>query len=235
MLRRDRDAVVDHHRLDLAVQHRADDRVLEAADQHRLVDHRVLGAAQAADLVRDLRQFGGRRRGHEHRLEIRPPALAALRRKRQPVRHIRVAIIGCFPFAAVVAIAARQQRAAEPEHQPCHAHGVIFGDLLGQRFHQPVTGIGKEVLQRPHFRQRSLHRGAPAARFAAARFSRPDLRLGVQFAPAIQPCRGGCEEVVQMRCVRDSVCHTACSFKFISFHLSDISSCCPDKPDSMPL
>ena len=51
VLRRDGEAVEDHHRLELAVEDHGEKRVLEAADDHRLVDHLVLDAPQTANLA----------------------------------------------------------------------------------------------------------------------------------------------------------------------------------------
>ena len=55
VLRWHRYAVEDHDGLDLAVQDRGEHRILDAADEHRLVNHRVLDAPQAANLVGELR------------------------------------------------------------------------------------------------------------------------------------------------------------------------------------
>ena len=131
VLRRHRNSVIDDHGFDLAVHDGGHDRVFEAAHQHGLVDHRVFDAAQAADVLRDPGKVGGLCRRDEQRLEVRPvrPATAV---ERQPIRHVATLLVAALPFAGVVAIATRQQRAADASRQSPDPECVVATDALGQ-------------------------------------------------------------------------------------------------------
>ena len=84
VLRGHRDAVKDDHRLDLAVQDGRDKGVLDAADEHRLVDHRVLDAPQTAELPGNFCPAYGRHRSDEQGLEVRSVSVTAAKRGRLP-------------------------------------------------------------------------------------------------------------------------------------------------------
>ena len=199
VLRGHGDSVKDHHRLDLAVHDSGDQGILDAADEHRLVDHRVLDASQLPELPGDFRPICGRHRADEQGLEVWPVGGTTAERGRQPFWCGVIRIVRCFPFTAVVAIAARQQGAADPPHQPCDTKRVVAADTFGKRLHQPRPGIGEKIFESIQLHEGRFHCSAAAARLAALRLSRPGLRLGIQLAPAVQPRRRGRKEVIQMR------------------------------------
>ncbi len=207
--RRHRNAVIDDDGFDLAVHDDAHHRVLETAHEHRLVNHRVLDAAQAAQLLGDLRVVGGGRCRDEQGFEVGPARIAAALRERHPVGHAAGGIVRGLPFAGVIAIAAREQRAAHASNQSPGAERVVAGDAFGQRLQQPQSGECEEVFERAHVRERRLDRGTRACRFAVARGRGPRLRLGVQLAPAIQARRRARKKVVQMG--NTFSCHDASS------------------------
>ncbi len=208
VLRGHRDSVKDHHRLDLAVHDRGEKRVLDAADQHRLVDHGVLDAPQAANFPGNLRPARSRRRSHEQGLEVRPVSVVAIAKcGRQPLRRRVVGIVRRLPFTAVVAVAAGQQRATDPAHKPADAKRVVAADAFGEHLHQPRSGIGEKVLERVQFHEGRFHWGAPAASLAALRPRGPGLCPGIQLAPTVQPCRRRGEQVIQRRYARGLAGH----------------------------
>ena len=112
VLRGHRDAVINDHGFDLAVHDDAHHRVLEAPDEHRFIDHRVLGTAQASQFVGDTRKVASWRRRDEQGFEVWPAHVSAAGNERHTVRHAAGVVVGALPFAGVIAIAAREQRAA---------------------------------------------------------------------------------------------------------------------------
>ena len=80
------EAVVDHHRLEVGVEDHGERRVLERADEHRLVDELVLGAPQLPDLLGVRGPARGRRRRDEQHLEVGPRRRLCLRGRHRALR-----------------------------------------------------------------------------------------------------------------------------------------------------
>ena len=178
---------------------RGEQRVFKAADQHGLVDHRVFDPPQAADALGDLHQARRRSGRHEQGLEVRPMRFAALESGGLPLGNPGFAFVGRFPFAAVIAIAAR--RAAS------RSSGGSTGPRTGRRQRRCVPSPPSLVVGQD--KRRSLRAGAPPpvlsqlpagrCRPCRSRICRPALRLCVQLAPTVEPGRRGRKEVIETR------------------------------------
>ena len=108
------EALVDRDAGDDRVEQDGADRVLEAADRHRLVDEGVLRPAQAAQLGHLLRPaVGGAGRDDEH-LEVGPvPRLVPHRRGIELGRRLGE-LLGGLPGAGVVLVGPGQDRLGDP-------------------------------------------------------------------------------------------------------------------------
>ena len=190
------EAVADHHRLEIRVEHDGEDRVLEAPDHDRLVDELVLDAPQPAEGLPDLRPhrpLGGR---DEQDLEVRPPALTAADRGRQDVGDMGLALLVRLPGLLVIPVAVGEERAADPLHQAREARPVPGLQALVHLRHQPGSGIAAELLQR-----RELGEQRPRVLAGTGPRPPPGAREGlgdaVQRPPAVHPRLRGREELVQ--------------------------------------
>ena len=83
------EAVVDHDRLEVGVEDHGERRVLERADEHRLVDELVLGTPQLPDLLGVGRPARRRRRRHEQHLEVGSRGSLRLRGRHRALRRRR--------------------------------------------------------------------------------------------------------------------------------------------------
>ena len=190
------EAVADHHRLEVRVEHDGEDCVLEAADDDGLVDELVLGPAQPPEGLADARPHRPLRRGDEQDLEVWPPTLAASHRWREDVGHTRIPLLVSFPGLLVVPVAAGEERAADPLHQAREAGPVASLRALLDLRHQTRSGIATERLERCDLRQQRLriHPGTTRRPWTACR---EGLGHAVERAPAVDPRLRGREEFVQ--------------------------------------
>ncbi len=199
VLRGHRYAVEDHDGLDLAVENRRENCVFDAADENRLVDRCVFDAPQTADFLGELRETRGRRRRDEQRLEVGAPFFAAVEGLRQTFGREIALVGGRVPLSALVAIAAREERAAHAAHESRDADRVTRGDTLADRVHEPRARIGEEVLERAHVGQCLFDRSTRITRIGGAGARGPRLRFRVELAPAIESGRRACEKAVHVR------------------------------------
>jgi len=200
----EREAVVDHHRLEAAVEQRGEERVLEAADHDALVDELILGPAQAAEILRDRGPAGrGRRRNDQH-LEVRPPRVAGVEPRRQAKHAVAVGrVVARLPVRGIGAIAAREQRVVDAPHQPRDVAAVALGDLVLDRAQQAGARICEEALRRPQLRERGFDGGAAGL----VGLDVPGLCRGDELVPALQPRLGGGEQPIDALGIRSDGLH----------------------------
>ena len=192
------EAVVDHHRLEVGVEDHGERRVLERADEHRLVDELVLGTPQLPDLLGVRRPARRRRRRHEQHLEVGPRAPLRARG-----RHgaFRAGVVLRLELAGVAAIAPRHQRRRDALHQPRRAQRVAAVDPLLDRVQHAGARVGLEILQRQKRGERLAARGLQGGVAAAGRTRGPGLRRPGEVPPQVEARGDRGEEVIESGCV----------------------------------
>jgi hypothetical protein len=88
--------------LEAGVEDDGEHRVLEAADDDRLVDELVLDAPEPAERLPDLRPRGPLGGRDEQDLEVRPPALTTADRRRQDIGQMGLALLVRLPGFLVI-------------------------------------------------------------------------------------------------------------------------------------
>ena len=144
MPRAERKAFVDDDGGEIRVEHGRAERVLEAADEDRLIDERVQRPAQAPP-------FGGKsgparrgRAGDDQDFEIGPMSLGAPKRRRQHVRRNALSSSSAVPIARVLAVTSgsarcagcggRAPRSRAVSSWPCRAAPRAAGTRIGVEF-----------------------------------------------------------------------------------------------------
>ena len=117
--RREPEAVVKHHGLDVGIEHRREHAVLEAADLEGRVFELVVRPAQAAHFVPGALPVGGIVRRDDQHLEVRTRGGAAVEVGRNRIDHAAFIVGAGVPCRLVAAEIRGQQRVGDLAKQPC--------------------------------------------------------------------------------------------------------------------
>ena len=202
MARAERKAFVNHDRGKIGIENGRAERVLEAADEDRLVDEGVQRPAQAAPFRRQGRPACGRRAGDNQDLEVRSMRFRLPQRRRQGVRRHGFVILVLVPHARILAEGPGQHGAGDPAGQGRRGLRVVGRGVIAQRGHQLRAGIGVKLFGRGHLGERRVELGA-AAGIVGPRFGQFH-----QIRPLIATCAGAGEELVDARKRTGSLGHT---------------------------
>ena len=193
------EAVVDHHRLHVRVEGRADDGVLEAAHVNDLVDERVLRPAQPAEIgARPLPAGGIGGRDDEH-LEVGLVRLARLDVGGQDIEDTPLALFHRVPDPGVVTVAAGDEGHRDLPHQPREHRGIALAQRLRHRRHQAGPRIRPVRLERRDIGEQA--RGATGHGvhgLPARRGGLPRAPHRAQLAPAVDPRFRRGEEILEI-------------------------------------
>ena len=156
MPRPEREAFVDDDGGEVRVEDGRAERVLEAADEDRLVDERILRPAKPAPLRGESGPACGWRPGDDQDLEIGPMAIRAPKRRRQYIRRHALVILVRVPIAGVLAERSGEHGAGDATGEGCGRGRIIGRGMIAQRRQQLEAGIGVEFLGRRHLGERGL-------------------------------------------------------------------------------
>jgi hypothetical protein len=196
VLRLESEAVDDDDGLQVEVDEGREHGIFERSDDDRLVDERIVVAAQAAERLaqrRPRRTLAGR---HEQDLEIRLARLPASHGRRKHVRQARLAVLFRRPGVGLVPVTGREQRHADPLHEPRELGPLCRIEPLVHLAHQRRSRIAVQLLER---RELGEHGSGFLAQTLGRRGIRADQRLGdaIELAPAIASRFGSGKEFAE--------------------------------------
>ena len=188
--RAERKAFVDDDGGKVGIEHRRAERVLEAADEDRLVDERVHRPAQPAPFRGERGPARGRRAGDDQDFEIGPVRVRAAQRGRQDIGRRAVTVLVDIPIAGVLTEGAREQHAGDAARERRGRMRIVRRGMVAQRVDQMGAGIGVKLLGRGNVRECRLEFGAIAG--AAG----PSLGQFNEMPPLIAARAGTREELI---------------------------------------
>ena len=175
---------MDNHGGKIRVEHRRAERVLETADEDRLIDERIQRPAKSAPLRSKSGPARSGRPRDDQDLEIRSMCIRAPEGWRQHIRRYSLAVLVRLPIAGVLAEGPREQGAGDAAGKRRSRVRVVRRGMVAQCRHQLKAGIGVEFLGRGHLGERSLELGP------VARALRPSLGQFHQIPPLVAPRSG---------------------------------------------
>jgi hypothetical protein len=145
-LGRKAEAVERDDGLQVVVEQRREDRILEAADDHGFVDECVVFAAQTAEGLAQRRPRGALAGGHDENLEVGLAALPAAQCRRQDRVGANLGFVVLRPGVDVVAVTVRQQCGADLLHQSSGARVISLVEPFVHERHDMRSGVAVELL-----------------------------------------------------------------------------------------
>ena len=146
----------------IGIEHGRAERVLEAADEDRLIDECVQRPAKPAPFGRKRRPARGRRAGDDQDFEIGSMRVRLPKRRRQDVRRHAVVILVLVPFARILTEGPREQRAGDAAGSAAVACASFAAAWSRSAVINCEPGIGVKFLGRGHLGKRRLELGAAA-------------------------------------------------------------------------
>ena len=178
------EALMDHHRGKIRVQHCRAQRILGAADDHWLIDEQILRPSQATPFHCDSGPSLGRCAGDDQHLEVRRGRFVPAETGRQDVGHRAGDFAVRIPVGRVLPERPVQQGGGDAPGQRGDTRCVVGFRAVAQCRHQLGTRIAVELFDYRRFVERCLECRAVAASGG------PCLGGVDQVAPAVLP-RGG--------------------------------------------
>ena len=161
MLRPKRHTLGDDNGKDLWIDNGSAERVLEAADNDRFVDKRILDATKTTHLRGDHRPTrGGLRADHQH-FEVGPTRLTTRDHRGQQILQ-NIAFVAGFGPIGLIRIGSGENRIREPPDHICGDGCISSRNLFAQLAHETHARIGMKLFDDREIRHACLEGGAAA-------------------------------------------------------------------------
>ena len=193
--RRERESVMDHHRLNGRVQNDGHRGIFEIPDLDDMIDEGILAAAKTLHLAAMFAPLSGVAWGHDKNVEARLIEAVAVDVRRQRMAGLQLQFLQRVPGGRVVTIGVRKQRAPNLLRQAREPAYILSVECILQGVHQVRAGIRPVILDGGELAEKPENLPLKVSAVVLCRFS-PCDRSGIQLAPTVAARFGGGEKRV---------------------------------------